>query len=240
MHHSTGRGAGRGRPAEHVHRHQQGQHRAGPQHRLRATTDRTDLACDVDILLAGLPVRASRQVLRSQFNSRLSAATRQRVEQLCEGYGRRSSVGPVSGRRPHAAGAGSEARHRRGQLIVPRLVEWLDEPTHAAVFALAALDKAEWGWPLLAAVADISTQSRAKSLLESKLAVGRLARVRPPQPIEPSDRRRHDHAELVVDNGNLNDYSFKDNTKIYVACYTAGGTPADTAFDLRYTSTRSY
>jgi hypothetical protein len=190
-----------------------------------------------------LPVRASRQVLRSQFNSRLPAVTRQRFEQLCGGYGHHPGDVARLGRYLAVAHTQRELVPKLGtdeaQLIVPRLVEWLDEPTRAAVFALTALDKAEWGWPLLAAVADISTQSTAKSLLESKLAVGRLARVRPPQPIEPSDRRRHDHAELVVDNGNLNDYSFKD-TKIYFACYTAGGTPADTAFDLRYTSTRSY
>ena len=38
----------------------------------------------------------------------------------------------------------------------------------------------------------------------------------------------------------LNDYSVKDNTKIYVGCYTTAGTPTDTAFDLLYTSARIY
>ncbi|HEY0494319.1 MAG TPA: ATP-binding protein [Kutzneria sp.] len=141
------------------------------------TTDRTDLACDVDILLAGLPVRASRQVLRSQFNGRLPAATRRRVEQLCEGYGHHPGDVVRLGRYLATARTQRELVPTldtdEAQLIVPRLVEWLDEPARAAVLALAALDKAEWGWPILAAVAEIPTQRTAKSLRDSKLVVGK-------------------------------------------------------------------
>jgi hypothetical protein len=141
------------------------------------TTDRADLVCDVDIQLSGLPVRASRQVLRSQFNGRLPAATRQRVEQLCEGYGHHPGKVVRLGRYLATAQAQRklvpELDTDEAQLIVPRLVDWLDEPTRAAVLALVALDKAEWGWPLLAAVAEIPTKATAKSLRKSKLAVGK-------------------------------------------------------------------
>jgi hypothetical protein len=140
------------------------------------TTDRTDLAGDVDIQLAGLPVRASRQVLRSQFNGRLPASTRQRVEELCEGYGHHPGKVVRLGRYLATARTQRELVPEldtdEAQLIVPRLVEWLDDPTRAAVLALAALDTTDWGWPLLAAVADITTQSTVDSLRASKLAVG--------------------------------------------------------------------
>jgi hypothetical protein len=34
--------------------------------------------------------------------------------------------------------------------------------------------------------------------------------------------------------------SVRDDTNVYVGCYTTAGTRTDTAFDLLYTSTRSY
>ena len=138
------------------------------------STDRSDLGpYDVEMLLAGLPVRASRQLLRSRFDGRLPAATRQRVEELCKGYGYRPD--DVARLGHYLAVARKERKlvpeldTDEAQLIVPRLVEWLDEPARAAVLTLAALDRADWGWPALAAVAGIPTQATATLLKESAL-----------------------------------------------------------------------
>ncbi|HTI28478.1 MAG TPA: hypothetical protein VL652_46285 [Kutzneria sp.] len=141
------------------------------------TTDRGDLKADKEILLAGLSAEESRLVLESEFDDELPAVTRERVEKLCEGYGHHPGKVVQLGRYLSVARTQRELEPEldsdEAQLIVPRLVEWLDEPTRAAVLALAALDNAEWGWPLLAAVADITTQSTAKSLQKSGLAVGK-------------------------------------------------------------------
>ncbi|WP_157494950.1 hypothetical protein [Kutzneria sp. 744] len=150
---------------------------AMPHSRFVVSTDRVDLGhLDVEVLLAGLPVRAGRQLLRSRFNGRLPAATRKRVEELCEGYGHRPD--DIIRLGSYLAAARTQQRlvpkldSDEARLIVPRLVEWLDDHSRAAVHALAALDNAEWGWPLLAAVAGIPTQATAKALRDSMLVVG--------------------------------------------------------------------
>jgi hypothetical protein len=37
-----------------------------------------------------------------------------------------------------------------------------------------------------------------------------------------------------------NDYSYKDDTSVWVACLDMSGTPTDSGFDLLYSSTRIY
>ncbi|MBB5894154.1 ATP-binding protein [Kutzneria kofuensis] len=133
-------------------------------------TDRSDLrgGRDVRVLLAGLPVKASRELLRSRFDQRLPAAVRQQVTELCAGYGQHPGKVALLG--DYLAQARQQNTLPEGlgpdetKVIVPRLIGWLAEHPRAAVLTLAALENTEWGWPLLATVAEIPTQATVETL----------------------------------------------------------------------------